>query len=964
MAATSDLLERDGEVAQLEALMAAAREGAGRFALVEGAAGIGKTRLLAAVRERGRDAGMHVLHARGSELEREFSYGIVRQLFEPAFLGAGDADRDEILSGAAALAAPLFGGDDLADGVSRKPESALATLHGLFWLTANLAERLPLLLAVDDLHWADKSSLRWLAYLLRRLEGLPVLLVACVRPDPGGEERMLAEVVSDPSVFVVRPPPLTEAAVAVLVRETLSPEADAEFCAACFAATGGTPLFVRELIAALASEGVSPTTSQAARVREIGPEGVTRYLHLRLSRLPAEAGALARAVSILGDDVELQDAAALASLDLARAADALATLGRADILRPEPPLAFVHPVVRAAVYGGLAPTERGRDHMRAAEILAERGAASEQVAAQLLLAPPGGDGLVVATLREAARRSLAHGVGENAVAYLRRALDEPPPNEDLADVLYELGSAERLTLAPAASEHLREALSLTEDRRRRAWTALELGRMLFWHEGGRGDEAIEVYERAIADLADVDSDLRQRLEAGLLTIALEEPALYSRAAERLERLRARPPDSSLGGRILLAALAYHDARAGAPLASCVARAERALSGEMLYGPEAGMGWCHAGFVLAYSDRFDDAFRVYDAVLADARARGSVFVFSLASLLRGSAAYLRGSLADAEADLRLSIEACKSHGLVAGLPTPSARLADTLMERGDLLAAGDALERVAPGEDLPETVHLLSFRDSRGRLRILQGRTREGLAELLELGRRYEALGGRNPAMHAWRSEAALAALELGERDDARRLAAEEVALARQWGAPRALGKALRAAGLVDGGEAGLSLLHEAVEVLEDSPAVLERARALTELGAALRRANRRRQARDPLRHGLELAHSCGAKPLAERAHTELAATGARPRRLVLSGLEALTPSERRVAAMAADGMTNREIAQALFVTPRTVEVHLSSSYRKLGISSRSHLPQALAAPVETPKVRVEGGSPTLIGPER
>ena len=966
MAATTDLLERDGEIAQLDALMAAAREGAGRFVLVEGGAGIGKTRLLAAVRERGRDPGMHVLHARGGELEREFSYGIVRQLFESTFVGAGEADRDEILSGAAALAAPLFGGGSLADTEAGKAESGFAILHGLYWLTANLAARRPLVLAVDDLHWADKPSLRWLVYLVRRLEGLPVLVAACLRPaEPDGEDRLLAELTAAPSLFLVRPPPLSESAVSLLVRETLSPEADAEFCAACFAVTGGNPLFVHELIRALAAEGVSPTADQLARVREIEPEGVARSLRLRLARLPAEAGMLARAVAILGDDVELRDAAALAALERGRAADAVTTLARADILRPDLPLAFVHPVVRAAVYGGLAPAERERDHAMAAEILAERGAASEQVAAQLLLTSPRGEAFVVAALRDAARRSLAHGVGDNAVAYLRRALDEPPPTEDLADVLYELGSAERLTLSPAASEHLREALVLSEDPRRHAWTALELGRMLFWHEGGRGDEAIEVFEQAIAELADDDPDLRQRLEAGLLTIALEEPALYPRAAQRLERLRARPPDASLGGRILLAALAYHDARAGAPRASCVARAESALSGGLLYADEAGMGWCHVGFVLAYSDRFDDACRVYEAVLADARARGSVFAFALASLLRGSAAYLRGSLADAEADLRLSIEACESHGLVAALPTPFAELADTLMERGDLAAAGDALERVAPGKEVPETVHLLSFRGSRARLRILQGRTREGLAELLELGRRYEALGGRNPAMHAWRSQAALALLELGERDEARRLASEEVELARKWGAPRALGRALRTAGLVEGGEARLALLREAVEVLEDSPALLEHGRAFTELGAALRRANRRSEARDPLRRGLELAHRCGAKPLAERAHTELAASGARPRRLVLSGLDALTPSERRVASMAANGMTNREIAQALFVTRKTVEVHLSSSYRKLGITSRSLLPGALAAPVESPNARAdEGARATLIGSER
>jgi len=221
---------------------------------------------------------------------------------------------------------------------------------------------------------------------------------------------------------------------------------------------------------------------------------------------------------------------------------------------------------------------------------------------------------------------------------------------------------------------------------------------------------------------------------------------------------------------------------------------------------------------------------------------------------------------------------------------------------------------------------------------------EDLLELLAAGRLFEAVGGHNPALLAWRSQAALALLQLGEQDEAGRLAGEEVELARTWGAPRALGAALSAVGLVEGGATGLALLEEAVEVLADSPARLEHAKARTELGAALRRANRRSQAREELRQAVELATLCGAAPLAARAETELLATGARPRRISLSGVESLTPSERRVARMAAEGPTNREIAQALFVSTRTVEVHLTSIYRKLEISSRSQLVGALAVP--------------------
>ena len=436
MSAAPHLLEREGELAQLGALVDAAREGAGRLVLVEGGAGIGKTRLLAAARGRGAEAGMEVLHARGGELEREFPFGIVRQLFEPTLVGVRKAERRDVLSGAAELAAPLFSGDYLTDRASAKADPAFATLHGLFWLTSNLAARRPLVLAIDDLHWADKPSLRWLAYLVRRLEGLPVLVVACLRPaDPGSEESPLAELLSDPAAFIVRPAPLSEASVALLVRERLSPEADAEFCAACFAATGGNPLLVRELVGALESERVSPTAEQAARVREIGPQGVVRSVRARLSQLPREATSLARAVAILGHDVELHHAAAVAELDREAALEAATVLGRVDILRAELPLGFVHPVVRAAVYSGLRPAERERGHARAAAILAETTAPVEQVASQLLLVSPSADARVVATLRESASRSLAQGAAENSVAYLRRALEEPPRAEERADVL-------------------------------------------------------------------------------------------------------------------------------------------------------------------------------------------------------------------------------------------------------------------------------------------------------------------------------------------------------------------------------------------------------------------------------------------------------------------------------------------------------------------------------------------------
>jgi DNA-binding CsgD family transcriptional regulator len=372
----------------------------------------------------------------------------------------------------------------------------------------------------------------------------------------------------------------------------------------------------------------------------------------------------------------------------------------------------------------------------------------------------------------------------------------------------------------------------------------------------------------------------------------------------------------------------------------VRHAHAALEGRTLVRDEEAPFYLIAGLTLTIADEFDSADEIWNQAIEGARSRGSIFGFAAGSCFRAYNAFCRGALADAEADARASVDAALSHGLDAGVP--AAFLALVLLERGDVEGAAAALDRTPFGEEIPDTNHLYFLLQARGLVRARQGRHAAALDDLRELGRRHASLDGCNPASFSWRSDASLILLEGGEEDEARKLASEEVKLARAWGAPRALGKALRAAGLAAGGDRGLSFLREATEVLEHSQARLEHAYALTELGAALRRRNRRSDARDPLRRGLDLAHSCGATVLAERAHAELAATGTRPRRIALSGVDALTPSEQRVAAMAAEGMTNRDIAQALFVTPKTIEVHLSSVYRKLGISSRSQLDRALA----------------------
>jgi tetratricopeptide (TPR) repeat protein len=553
------LLEREAQVAALQALADAARGGDGRFAVIEGSAGIGKTRLLAEARAIAGSAGMRVLAARGGEFEGEFAYGIVRQLFEPLLASASPDLRAELLSGPAALVEPLFGASRLA----ASPEASFATLHGLYWLAANVAFQQPTLFALDDLHWADTPSLRWLLYLTRRLEGVPLLVAAGARP-PEGESRdpaLVAELIADPEAAAIRPEPLGRASIAVLARELHGLDPDEAFCAALETATGGNPLFVGAVLDAVAREGTSPTAEHVPRLLEIGAQGVSRVVGLRLARLQPEALALLRAASILGDGTELRQAAALAGVEAGELGAAAAALVRLGLLRREDPLEFFHPVVRTAVYETLDVVERDAAHRSAAELLLEAGAQPESAAGHLLRVAPQDDSFVVSTLRHAAQRSLAQGAAEAAVGYLSRALAEQIDPVARAEVLVELGLAERRTNGPAAADHLRAGLELLADRSRRCAVALELGRALWFTD--RIAEALAVFERALDEVdRKRDPNLHELLLAELISSAWWVAQTYPIAEATIGELDLNALHGGLGSEMLLATMAHYEYRLG------------------------------------------------------------------------------------------------------------------------------------------------------------------------------------------------------------------------------------------------------------------------------------------------------------------------------------------------------------------------------------------------------------------
>ncbi|HZO04773.1 MAG TPA: AAA family ATPase [Solirubrobacterales bacterium] len=925
----ADLLDREPEIQELDARVEAALAGEGSLAVIEGPAGIGKSRLLAEARRRaGRS--MRVLSARGGELEGEFPFGVVRQLFDPEL--TDPERREQLLAGAAAPAAAIFGapepGDEGGQGAS------FASLHGAFWLVMELAEERPLLLCVDDLHWCDRPSLMFLAYLARRIESQPVLLLTGLREaEPGTDPALLAELTQDPSATRVRPGPLSEAAIGALLGERLGAEPAPAFVAACREATGGNALLLSQLVTALRGEGVQPDAEHVARVTEIGPRAVSRTVLLRLARLPEEAKAVAQAVAVLGDGAALPAVIELAGVDEAAAAAATRELSRAEILRPEPPLGFVHPLVRDAVYHELSPGERELEHARAAALLRDGGAPVDQVAAQLLHTSPRGEAWAAELMWEAGRAAMHAGAAESAAAYLRRALAELPGDGERGRLLFELGAAEALTSGAPAQEHLTLAYEELEDPTARAIAAGMLGRTLLFM--GAPEEAAATARRAADELPPELEDVRLSLEA------LESITVFFGAEQRdrLTRLREfrRAPSGGPGAHGVVSIAAWEALCTDGTAEECTALALAALEGGELRAADPALLPFGAIVSLVVADR-PEVVDVWKEFLDDAHRRGSLLSTSSVLLWHGYSHLRRGDLAAAEDSMRSADEMFTlwGHDEYARINSRSL-MAEVMCEQGRTEEAERLLELV--GEVAPGTHATSNWLTARFALLAATGRAEEALAVADELAAQCAAVP--DPSRLWWRSLKAEALDRLERTDEGIELAREQLEVARAFGAPRWTGRALRVLGTLERDD-GIEALRESVAVLEGSTARLEQAKALAALGSGLRRARQPSEAREPLRQALEQAGICGATALSEQVRTELHATGSRPRNDALSGVGSLTPSERRVADLAAAGNTNREIAQQLYVTPKTVEVHLSNTYRKLGIRSRRELERALA----------------------
>ena len=674
------------------------------------------------------------------------------------------------------------------------------------------------------------------------------------------------------------------------------------------------------------------------RIGDLGPKTVGRATMLRLARLHPAAARLARAVAVLGAEADLPRAARLADVDSDAAWQGLDVLITGHVLEAGPPLAFVHPILRAAVYNELAPGERSRAHLRAADLLAAEGLADDAVAGHLLASQPSGRIDVIERLRAAAAAAQARGAPESAPIYLRRALAEGPERGRRAAMLFELGMAEKLLRDPACAEHLNQARGLLAEPSSRARAALELSDVLTW--AGRWEAALEAIDSGVDEAAGVDRALAMSLETSRVNNSLFDSATADQVDRRLPALRQAAADGSAPP-VTLLLLETVDVLRGERLPAAIDLVERGLDdGRLLAHEGSGSGPLTRALVaLAFADELDRLEHLLDEMVVDARRRGSVFGFVVASGFRVCLQGLRGELHACEDELRRALALVQEHDLPLPLVFTLWYGTEALLEREGL---GDLAE-LAIGLELPpvhgRTLTGAWLAELRGRLLLARGDRSRAIAELRACGKIVTALR-MHPGVSTWRSTLALA-LAPEHPAQALELAESELADARRVGLPRSIGVALRTLGLLDGATVGIELLREAEMVLRDSPARLEHARALVELGGALRRANQRAAARDPLRAGVDLALRCGATRLSERARTELAATGARPRRLMLTGRDALTPTEQRIATMAAQGMSNPQIAQALFLTAKTVENQLGRVYKKLGVGGRAELPHAL-----------------------
>jgi DNA-binding CsgD family transcriptional regulator len=940
------MFEREDELATVDvALSALTGLGAGHgepprggLLAVAGHAGLGKTTLLAEVRSRAAARGCTVLSGRGGDQEQTVAFHVARQLLQPQLAGGSDTELRTRLGSWYDIVGPALGLCTSPEGAPPDPQGLR---DGLDWVLTHVAvQRAPLVVVVDDAHWADPESLSWLAAFAPRVEDLPMLLVVAYRPEelPQHADQLR----SLPGRAGHRPlglEPLTADATAHVVREWLGAKADDAFCHACWSVTGGNPFETVELAAKCLDRGLSPTESGVHLVRDIAAAVKGSGLVARLDRLGASTVRYAWACAVLGTEIAPELAADLAGLGTAAAADAADRLRESRILTgPETPgatLEFVHPLIATAIYRAIPDAFRVALHGQAAWCVVDAGLGSAAAARHLLETHPEGDAWTVQQLRAAARETLRAGAPEAARRSLARALREPPSLDERAAVLYELGCASLLTEPATTVNHLRAALAEPiADPVLRQGIVYRLSQVLAHSD--RLAEACETLAHEARTATDARTRLRMQAEKFMWDAFRADECDSPARSRRLARLADRLTGRDVTERYIIGLRAWDATLRGESSAVATRHAERALAG--------GLSWADdsRGFevpvltalVFMYADRPGRAEELFAPGIAEFERQGWRGAhLSFAYTLLGYIRLRRGRLVEAEDFVRAGVRLAER----TGVRTPVqwygvGALVEVLLARGRTDEAAAVAQEYGFREPFPAAVTFPDSQTVYGALLLAQGRNKEAAAELAAAGRRLEPRGIRNPWWCPWQLHLALA--ELPDAPEAAgRTAREAVARARQTGTPSAIGQALRVAAEVTAGAAErVKLLEESVTYLEASPAAHELAVSWCALGRELRRTSRAKEAAAYLYRGLEGALQCGADGLAAQAREELAAAGLRPRRLREAGADTatLTARERTAAVLTARGGEVMSVAEALGTDEREVKWLLSSVYRKLG----------------------------------
>ncbi|MFC5143584.1 helix-turn-helix transcriptional regulator [Streptomyces aureoversilis] len=924
---SQDLAGRSAELNGVLRQAGRARAGSAQALLVRGPAGIGRSSLLAAATARLRADGFTVRTAGGGSA----------------------ADRiTDVLTPPAGPAAP-GPAESVAPGPAGPSPDLYATCRRFHGHVLRLLADGPLAIVLDDAQWCDETSLRCLDFVLRRVAAHPLLVLLAQRTESDGPgTAALDELLAQGRCTLLELGPMSEAGTGRMIAGVLGGPVDPLFARRCAEICGGNPQLLGRLLAGLRWAGIRPDRGGLRRLRAVHRSILASLIPGFLAGRPRPVQQVATALAVLGR-AEPDLLGALSGVPARHVETALGELRRFEAVTPGRRGPVMGDPLRRAVLAGLPTATLQELRSRAAGLLNDAGRPAAEIVGQLVFLDRIDEPWMLAVLRDAIAESPGRTATRDVVTCLRSALTAQLTPAERKDVHRELARACAPTAPDAALWHLHQALTAAPDAREKAAIAVDYGLSAAGTRHAADAVGIlgDVLDRLDAGLGagtgpgPADRELRTTVASALLVTAVNDTTAMSAARER-SLTWALPHGDSPAERQLLAAMSVMACLEGRPAGEAAALARKALRVED-EAPAAGWWVIGPSTVLGLADAVDEALAGLERSCAGGLARHGARVRVPALAGRSLALHDAGDIAGALRQAQAALVLAERDG--QGDPAPMAHIAlgSSLLSAGRTADACVVLDRLVRTDfvlehRLFEWHHYLYVR---GRALREQGDLEGALAVWRRCGRSLEEAGVANPLLAPWWLPATTTLARLGRTAEAAELVERVQPDIRRWGTPRALGLGLLAAACVAEGRTRLRLLGDSVDALASSPARLELGKAEYQLGHELLRHGDTDGARRHLRRVIERATHCGYHLLAAIARRLLVTAGGRMPQLAASPLDSLTAGERRVASLARDGASNKKIAETLFITTRTVEMHLTNVYRKLGVRGRAELPGGL-----------------------